>query len=140
MVYVIYGSPCSGKSTYVKEHMQTGDIVCDLDRIFASVNFNEEHDCELYAMEVALKLYKTLLDIIKNREGEWKNAYVISIAKTSKELQEIVDRVNADEVIYIDTPFEICMERAKERPFYFPWIIEEWFEKMDLGKEIVIEK
>lgn len=132
MVYLIYGSPCSGKSTYIKAHFKTGDIVCDVDRIYSALCFNEEHQTELYAQEVASKLNDTLLDIIRDREGHWKNAYVVSLANTKEKLNRAIERINADEAIYIDTPFEVCVERAKERPFYFPWLIEEWFKESDL--------
>lgn len=132
MVYLIYGSPCSGKSTYIKEHFKAGDIVCDVDRIYSALCFNEEHQTELYAQEIASKLNDTLLDIIRDREGHWKNAYVVSLANTKEKLDKVIERVNADEAIYIDTPFEVCIKRAKERPFYFQWLIEEWFAEKDL--------
>lgn len=132
MVYLVYGSPCSGKTTYIKEHIKNGDIVCDVDRIYSALCFNEEHQTELYAQEVASKLNDTLLDIIRDREGHWKNAYVVSLANTKEKLDKAIERVKADEAIYIDTPFEVCIGRAKERPFYFQWIIEEWFETRKL--------
>lgn len=128
MVYLIYGSPCSGKSTYINEHMKAGDIVCDVDRIYSAISLNEEHQTELYAQEVASWLNSSLLDIIRDRKGKWKNAYVVSLANTEEKLQQAKDRIKADECIFIDTPYEVCMERAKERPFYFQWLIEEWFE------------
>lgn len=132
MVYLVYGAPCSGKTTYVREHFHTGDIVCDVDRLYAALCFNEEHQSELYALETASKLQESLLDIIKNRKGNWKNAWVISLANTSEKLAEAMRRVNADEAIPIETPIDVCMERAKDRPFYFRWIIEEWFYTGDL--------
>ena len=61
MVYLIYGSPCSGKTTYVKEHFKTGDIVCDVDKLYSALCFNEEHTEELYAQEVAKEMYKSLI-------------------------------------------------------------------------------
>ena len=128
MVYLVYGSPCSGKTTYVKEHKKNGDIVCDVDRLYSAISFNEEHQSELYAQEVASMLYKELIEIIRDRRGNWKNAYVVSLANTEEQVQKAKDQINADECIFIDTPYEVCMERAKERPFYFQWIIQEWFE------------
>lgn len=132
MVYLIYGSPCSGKSTYVKEHFKAGDIVCDVDKLYAALCYNEEHKEEIYAQEVAKELRLHLLEIIRNRQGNWHNAYVISLANTREKLSKAMEQVNADEAIYIDTPLEVCVERAKDRPFYFKWIIEEWFEGKDL--------
>ena len=133
MVCLVCGSPCSGKSTYVKEHFKAGDIVCDVDRLYSALCYNEEHQTELYAQETASALYDNLLDLIRDRKGHWKNAYVICLANTDEKIAEMKERVHADEVVMLDTPFEVCMERAKERPFYFQWIIEEWFSTKEVN-------
>lgn len=128
MVYLIYGSPCSGKTTYVKEHLKAGDIVCDVDKLYTALCFYEEHNEEIYAKEVACMLHENLLNIIRDRKGNWKDAYVISLANTTEKVKADMKRVKADKCIFMDTSFEECIKRAKERPFYFQWIIEEWFE------------
>lgn len=132
MVYVIYGSPCSGKTTWIKEHIQRGDLVCDVDYLYSAITTDEPHNAELYTHEVACQLDKTLKDIIRDRQGIWQNAYVVSIANTKEKLQADKERVNADECIFIDTPYEVCMERAEDRPFYFQFLIQEWFETRDI--------
>lgn len=119
MVYLIYGSPCSGKSTYIKNHMTDNDIVCDVDLIYEAIGNRTAHDADLYVHEVALQLKEKLLDIIKDRQGGWKDAYVVSIANTDELLEKDVKRINSDKVIFIDTPEEVCLERAKERPQEF---------------------
>ena len=139
MVYLIYGSPCSGKSTYVRKHFKDGDIVCDVDRLYSAISYNDEHNTELYAQEMSSYLYNEMIDLISNRKGHWKNAYVISIANTEEKVEQLVKTIGADKTIYIDTPFEVCIERAKERPFYFPHLIEEWFNTRnfkDINEEI----
>ena len=135
MVYLIYGSPCSGKSTYIKEHIKDNDLVCDVDLIYQAIGNHEAHDADLYVHEVALLLKHSLLDIIRDRKGGWSNAYVVSIANTKDKLKTEMERIKADEAIFIDTPYEVCMERAKERPFYFQWLIQEWFETGDLHEQ-----
>jgi len=112
--------------------MQDGDIVCDVDLIYQAISSHDAHDADLYVHEVALKLKSTLLDIIRDRSGNWANAYVVSIANTKEKVKADMERINADECIYIDTPYEVCMERAKERPFCFQFLIQEWFETRDL--------
>ena len=134
MVYLIYGSPCSGKSTYINEHLKRGDLVCDVDLIYGAISGQNTHDAELYTHEVARGLTSALKDVIRDRKGGWKNAYVVSIANTKEKLKAETERINADEVIFIDTPYEVCMERAKERPFYFQFLIQEWFETSDITK------
>ena len=138
MVTLVFGSPCSGKSHYIKEHMADGDVVCDVDLIYSAISGKSPHDADLYVHEMALKIYGSLLDMVRNREGGWKNAYVVSIANTSEKLKEDMERVNADECIFIDTPYDVCMERANERPFYFKYLIQEWFELQDFnGNEVI---
>lgn len=127
MTYLIYGSPCSGKSHYIKEHMTDRDIVCDVDLIYGAISNHDPHDADLCVHEVALLLRQNLLDIIRDRKGGWKDAYVTSIADTPEKLKADIERVNADKAIFIDTPYEVCMERAKERPHYFKFLISEWF-------------
>lgn len=130
MVYLIYGPPCSGKTHYIKEHMQDGDIVCDVDEIYAAISGNDPHDADLYVHEVALELRQHLLDIIRDRKGGWRNAYVPSIANTPEKVKADAERIKADEIIYIDTPYKVCMERAKDRPFEFRFLIDEWFSEV----------
>ena len=132
MVYLIYGSPCSGKSTYIKEHMKRGDLICDVDMLYGAISGQNPHDAELYTHEVARKLDSELKEIIRNRAGSWGNAYVVSLANTQEKLQTEKERIKADECIFIDTPYEVCMERAKDRPFYFQRIIHDWFEEKSL--------
>ena len=132
MVYLIYGSPCSGKSTYINEHLKRGDLICDVDLIYGAISGQDTHHAELYAHEVACNLTSALKDIIRDRKGGWSNAYVVSIANTKDKLKTEMERIKADECIFIDTPYEVCMERAKERPFYFQWLIQEWFETRNL--------
>lgn len=127
MTYIIYGSPCSGKSHYIKEHMTDGDLVCDVDLIYGAISNHDPHNADLYVHEVALLLRQQLLDIIRDRKGGWKDAYVTSIADTPEKLKADMERVNADKAVIIDTPYEVCMERAKERPHYFKFLISEWF-------------
>lgn len=127
MVYLIYGSPCSGKSTYISQHLSRDDVVADVDLIYAAISGRDAHDADLYIHEMALALYSNLLDMIRDRQGGFKNAYVCSIANTPEQLKADMERINADECVFIDTPLEVCMERAKDRDESFTWLIAEWF-------------
>lgn len=132
MVYLVYGSPCSGKTTYVKKHLGKNDIICDVDEIYACISNHDSHEADLYIYDTALVLTEYMYQIIKERKNGWDNAYVISTANTKEKLQREMERVGADEAIFINTPYEVCLERAKERPPYFPWLIAEWFSTGDL--------
>lgn len=107
--------------------MRDNDLVCDVDLIYESISNRDSHDADLFIHEIALKLCDQLKDIIRDRSMEFNDAYVVSIANTKEKLQKDIDRIKADEVIFIDTPYEICLERAKERKKYFKYIVDEWF-------------
>jgi hypothetical protein len=107
--------------------MSDGDIVCDVDLLYEAIGCRKAHDADLWVHETALKLKNTLLDIIRDRDGMWKDAYVVSIANTEEKIKKDKERINADECIFVDAPYDVCMERAKDRPQYFKYLIEEWF-------------
>lgn len=134
MIYLIYGAPCSGKSTYISEHAKRGDLICDVDLIYQAISGEDPHDADLYIHEIALMLKRELLDIIRERKGTWKNVYVASIANTPEKVSKLADQIKADECILINTPYEVCMDRAKSRSPYFQLLIQEWFETSTLEK------
>lgn len=43
MVHVISGAPCAGKTTYVKEHQKSGDVVIDADAIASAFGSEQKH-------------------------------------------------------------------------------------------------
>jgi predicted kinase len=43
-LWVIHGAPCAGKSTYIREHAQPGDIVIDFDRMAQAFGSPDTHD------------------------------------------------------------------------------------------------
>lgn len=131
MVYLIYGSPCSGKSTYIKEHMQRGDVVCDVDDIYASISGQDPHSANFHIYNIAIEMWNNLTKIVHDRKGKWNDVYVTSIANTKEKLKEDMERVNADKCIFMNTPIDVCLERANNRPPYFKWIIADWFETKD---------
>lgn len=109
--------------------MTYSDVVCDVDLIYQAISGNDPHDADLYVHEMALKLYDSLLDMVREREGGFKDAYVVSIASTDAEVKSAMDRVRADKAVFMDTPKEVCLQRADERKDAeaFKFLIEEWF-------------
>lgn len=112
-VYLVYGSPLSGKTTYVKENMLEGDLVVDMDRIWRCLS-----GCELYVKPNRLKsnvfaVRDLLLEDIGHRFGKWSNAYVIGGYPLQGERERLVKRLGAEE-IFINTDKEECLRRLQE--------------------------
>lgn len=133
-VYLVYGSPCSGKSTYVGDVKEEGDLVVDIDSVWQCVS-----GCERYVKPNRLKsivfgVRDELLDAVKYRRGKWLNAYIIGGYPFTMERERLCAELGAEE-IFIDTPKEECLLRVKERfqdkKKIFEWerYISDWWKK-----------
>lgn len=112
-VYIVYGSPLSGKSTYVSEVAQAGDLIIDMDRIWQAVS-----GCDMYVKPNRLKavvfsVRDNLLECVKYRRGKWLNAYVIGGYPYKAERDRLIDTLGARE-IYIDSTEDECIRRLNE--------------------------
>lgn len=117
-VYLVHGSPCSGKSTYAASVAGKGDLILDMDAIWACISANAQdvhagHDDRL--RQNVFKVRDCILDMIKTRFGEWNNAYIIGGYPRIMERERIATIYGA-EMVHIDTPRDVCELRAAERP------------------------
>ena len=124
-VYIVYGSPCSGKSTWINEVAGKDDIVLDMDKIWECVSL-----CDMYHKPNRLKanvfgVRDCLLEQIKMRVGKWKTAYVIGGYPLKMDRQRLANRLGA-ELIYIDTNKQECLNRCVNDDW--KKYVEEWFE------------
>lgn len=131
-VYIIYGSPLSGKSTVAKELMKYGDILLDLDNIWQAVTGQE---CYVKPTNVRFNIFKLrdeLLNQIKMRYGNWYDAYIIGGYPDKYERQKLVKEIGA-ELIYIDSTREECITRVKDSGRDSTWIdyINDWWDKYE---------
>lgn len=129
-VFIVYGPPCAGKTTWVKEVSTPDDLIVDIDRLYAAVRCES---CDSYEKPNAVKnnvfaIRDTLLDNIKTRYGRWQNAYVIGGFPYRSERERMETKLNASS-IYINTPKEICLERAKLRPSEWERYVLDWYKK-----------
>ena len=135
-VYLVHGSPCSGKSTYVASVAGPGDLVLDMDAIWACISpspvedVHHGHDDRLKAN--AFRVRDCILDMIKTRFGNWNNAYIIGGYPRSVERERLATIYGA-EFIHIDTPREICEQRAAQRPKEWAGYIDSYWENYQTG-------
>lgn len=112
-VFIVYGSPLSGKSSYVAEAMSEGDLVIDLDSIWQCVSGCERYVKPQRLRSVVFAVRDNLLESVKYRRGKWLNAYVIGGYPFKAERDRLVDTLGARE-IYIDTDKDTCLQRLYE--------------------------
>lgn len=128
-VYLVYGAPCSGKSTYVKNVAGRNDIVLDIDRIWECISANKRYVKPAALKANVFQLRDCILDMIKTRTGKWQHAYVIGGYPMEAERSRLCQTLGAEE-IFVEEDKEICLARAKEdgREKWEKYIID-WFER-----------
>lgn len=126
---VVWGPPCSGKSTYVQNAMKDNDLRYDLDLLDMAVSKRSLHTRQKSVG------YKILLEfrrdfITKTQELSYDGTVYIIASYLSKPLLDILDE--RAEFVRMDTTEEVCLSRLREdstRPDKEEWenLIREWF-------------
>ena len=130
-VYLVYGAPFSGKTTYVSSVAEPGDLIIDVNNIWACVT-GSENIKPSKLNSVVFSVRNNLLDCVKHRLGRWDNCYLIGGYPLISERERLCRELGARE-IFIDTSKDICLQRlskCKEKDFSenSKWI-EDWFTK-----------
>lgn len=68
-VYIVYGSPCSGKTTFVRESAGENDIILDIDNIYQCITVNDRYIKPERIRENVFGIRDCILDMI-NAGGE----------------------------------------------------------------------
>lgn len=131
-VFLVFGAPLSGKHTYVKEYMLRGDIVVDMDMLYAAVSMQPSFDKPDNLFSNVIGVHNLLIDNIKTRYGKWNNAWVIGGYADKYKRERLANDLGA-EIIFCDVSKEECLRRLEvdeARRYRIPeWreYIEKWF-------------
>ena len=127
----MYGAPASGKTTYVKEHMQDGDLVVDLDYIKYALTFRGKGELGDNIMPIAFDVRDMLYDKIESRDIDAKNIWVIASLPRKEERHRLASRLNA-KLIYCQATVHECIDREMNDTHQIDKdlqikIIDKWF-------------
>lgn len=136
-VWLVWGSPFSGKTTYVQDNMGYGDLIVDIDSIWQCVS-----GCERYVKPDRLKsnvfgIRDTLFEQVKYRRGNWNNAYIVGGYPLIGERERLIKSLGARE-IFINTSYDECVMRLKacnDGRDVNEWkkYIDDWWKKSHVG-------
>lgn len=132
-VFVVYGSPFAGKSSWVAANAEPGDLIVDIDRIWNCVSGLPMYEKPPKLNAVVFGVRDYLLESIKLRLGKWDNAYIIGGYPITNERERLVKSLGAREV-FIESTKEECLERLSNcedgRSFEL-WenFINDWWKK-----------
>lgn len=133
-VYYVYGAPCSGKSTFVRENMQAGDLVLDIDRLWSALSGQPAYIKPNELKPIVFNARNAVLDGIKTRAGNWQTAWVIEGGALIGDRMRRIETLGAED-IFVDTPKETCLARLasdeNRRAVQHQWAeyIEQWFDR-----------
>lgn len=123
-IYIVWGSPCAGKTSFVLQRALKDDLIIDIDRLFEAVNTSRSNR----VLSNVMDLHRFLIDMVKTRKGQWVNAWIIKGLPLTGERERLANELDA-ELIFIDTDKETCLERSKEKGQDYYKIVEDWWKK-----------
>lgn len=143
-VYIVWGPPAAGKTTYVREHKMSGDLIVDFDLIKQAVSMEPKtgNIGDLYPLAEGVREY--LYQKIETRDVAAENAWVIGSLANSGERQALAHRLAA-KLIFIDTSYGECVRRAmkdaerKDKELQL-FIIDKWFSNYQKDSFFVEER
>lgn len=132
-VYLVYGSPLSGKSSYVEQNMLSGDLIIDIDNIWQCVSGQPRYEKPARLKSIVFKIRDELLNSAKYRMGKWNNCYIVGGYPLQSERERLIRELGARE-IFIDTDKEECLKRLEmvddgRNKEEWTKYIDEWFER-----------
>lgn len=112
-VFLVYGSPLSGKTTYVSQIMQPGDLIMDMDRIWECISGQPTYIKPGRLNAVAFAVRDEIMNAIRYKVGKWQHAYIIGGFPLVSERERIIQELGA-RPLYIDTAKEECISRLMQ--------------------------
>lgn len=137
-VFIVYGAPMSGKSTFVADAMNEGDLIIDMDLIWQCVSGQSKYIKPARLKSIVFKVRDELLNAVRYRLGKWNNCYIVGGYALQSERERLSKELGAREVL-IDTPKEECIRRleaaddGRDKEEWHKYI-DEWFERSMIGK------
>ena len=132
-IFLVYGPPLAGKTTWVKDIMSEGDLIIDMDNIWQCVSGCDRYIKPNRLKSIVFRIRDSLLDSVRYRFGKWNNAYIIGGYPLSSERERLCNELGAREV-FIDISKEECLQRLEtcedgRNKAEWKGYIEEWFER-----------
>lgn len=133
-VYVVYGPPLSGKTTFVEREKSRNDLVVDMNQLYKAITLLPEYDKPDTLFLNIRAIYNTLIDHIKTRYGKWYSAWIIMGGADRYKRERLAEELGA-ELIFCKCSKEECFRRLaldverKHRQDEWREYIEKWFEE-----------
>lgn len=129
-VFLIYGPPCSGKSTLVNQMSTRGDLIIDMDLLYRAVSGLDLYDKPDCLRSNVLAIYHDLINQVKTRYGGWHDAYIVG-GFPLRGMREAILKQTGGTAVMAEASMDECLAAAGARGIFADeWkkYITKWFE------------
>ena len=124
-VYLVYGPPCAGKTTWVDSVANSDDLIIDIDRIWECLCNSDRYHKPNRIKSNVFGVRDALIDMVKVRKGMWRNAYIIGTYPLRTDRDRICSQLRAREIFIYESKEE-CMGRVSDEKW--KQYINDWFD------------
>lgn len=117
-VYIVTGSPCSGKSSFVRERAERNDLILDIDDIWQAVSGQPRYEKPDSLKPIVFTIRDEMKELIGRGVGSWRNAFVIASLPSPVDRAREADRYRAFnvEVVTMEASEGECLDRLNRDP------------------------
>lgn len=134
-IYIVYGPPMSGKTSYVIENKGDNDLVIDMDSLYEAITMLPRYNKPRALLQNVFTMKNCLIDNIKTRHGGFNNAWIIG-GYADKYERDLLQREVGAELILIKPSkeelykrLETCNDYRKDNIDNWKQYIDDWYEK-----------
>lgn len=124
-IRVVYGPPMGGKTTYVLNHCNAGDLILDIDRIYEAISGLSPREKRKDLLPYAIFVFDALVEKIRQLPHD---AWIIT---TIKEKADRIEKVFKAQRIDLIPLMDECLKRIKgdsgRDTDYYREIIKNWY-------------
>lgn len=124
-VFLVYGSPCSGKTTFVKANAQPDDLILDMDSIWECISVSDRYHKPNRLKQNVFGIRDCIIDQIRTRLGMWRDCYIVGGYPLRTDRDRLCDMLRA-EPIFIEESKEVCLSRCENEKW--KRFVEDWFD------------
>lgn len=137
MNYIVCGPPGSGKTTYVRERINPGDIVVDIDAMFQAFTFLPVYQKPTNLLSFIFDVQRNAIEkIALNDDNMINNAWIIIAGARSVDREYLRAKLDA-KIVMLDVPADECLRRVyadeSRRGKGIAWgkLIKDWWDHYD---------
>ena len=117
-VTVVCGPPGAGKTTYVTEHAEPGDLIIDFDPLYVALSGQPKYSKPQDILPFVVEARDAVIERLRTRSNV-SHAWLIAMAPRKEERRAYEQ--DGAEIVVMATPAEECLRRIELAPGRENW-------------------